>query len=151
MSLYGDALADERWDYRIFRCFNLLEGIAGEILPAGSPVTDESGAPLIQASGRPYTTNEAREKVYELLKHGATRAKQALQNFGSSAGFVGQEAWFQGRSGASPDRSSMIMVMKAWGSWKPRAAERMRPMAALLDSEIPLLSFHSMAASSDAR
>lgn len=86
MSLYRDALADERWDYRIFRCFNLLEGVAGEIFPPGRPVTDESGALLFQASGRPYTTNEARGKVYELLKHGATRSQQVLQNFAAGPG-----------------------------------------------------------------
>jgi hypothetical protein len=45
----------------------------------------------------------------------------------------------------------MIMVMNAWGSWKPLAAERFRPIAALLDSLMPLLSFHSMAASRDGR
>ena len=50
-----------------------------------------------------------------------------------------------------PARSSMIMVMKAWGSWKPRALVRMRPMAALLDSAIPLVSFHSMVASIEGR
>jgi hypothetical protein len=44
----------------------------------------------------------------------------------------------------------MIIVMKLSGSWKPRAAERMRPMAALFDSEIPLVSFHSIVASMDA-
>lgn len=44
-------------------------------------------------------------------------------------------------------RSSMIMVMNACGSWDPRAAVRCRPIAALLDSAMPLVSFHSMVAS----
>jgi hypothetical protein len=39
------------------------------------------------------------------------------------------------------------MVMNASGSWKPRALVRSRAMAALLDSAIPLVSFHSMVAS----
>ncbi len=42
-----------------------------------------------------------------------------------------------------PARLSMIMKMKLSGSWKPRAAERILPMAALFDSEIPLVNFHS--------
>lgn len=50
-----------------------------------------------------------------------------------------------------PARSSMIMVMKALGLWKPRALARMRPMLALLDSAIPLVSRHSMVASIEAR
>jgi hypothetical protein len=41
----------------------------------------------------------------------------------------------------------MIMVMKLSRSWKPQTAERMRPMAALFDSEMPLVSLHSMVAS----
>lgn len=86
MSLYGDALAEERWDYQIFRCFNLLEGIAAEILPAGVTVTDESGAPLMQANGKPYTTDQARGKVFALLKHGAALSQQALQNFAAGRG-----------------------------------------------------------------
>lgn len=50
-----------------------------------------------------------------------------------------------------PARSSMIMVMKASESWKPRALVRMRPMAALLDSAMPLVSRHSSVASMEGR
>jgi hypothetical protein len=32
----------------------------------------------------------------------------------------------------------MIMAMKLSGWWKPRAAERIRPTAALFDVEMPL-------------
>lgn len=46
----------------------------------------------------------------------------------------------QGRSGASPVRSSMIMVMNASGSWNSRALVQSRPMEALLDSAIPLVA-----------
>ncbi len=42
-----------------------------------------------------------------------------------------------------PARLSMIMVMKLSGSWRSRAADRILPMAALSDSEIPSVSFHS--------
>ena len=48
-------------------------------------------------------------------------------------------------------RSSMIMVMKAWGSWNPRALLRMRAMEALLDSAIRLVRRHSMVASIEGR
>ena len=43
------------------------------------------------------------------------------------------------------------MVMKLSGSWKPRAADRILPIAALFDSEIPLVSFHSIVASMESR
>ena len=57
----------------------------------------------------------------------------------------------QGRPGAMPARSNMIMVMKASGSWNPRALPRIRPIDALLDSAMPLVSRHSIVASIDAR
>lgn len=63
----------------------------------------------------------------------------------------GQDAVAQGRSGARPPRSNMIMVMNACGSWKPRALARIRPIEALLDSAIPFVKPHSMVASIDAR
>ncbi len=44
---------------------------------------------------------------------------------------MGHEVIAQGRLGARPARSSMTMVMNAWGSWKPRALVRSRPMDAL--------------------
>ncbi|WP_406081276.1 hypothetical protein [Micromonospora sp. NBC_00858] len=67
ISLYADALADPRWDYRALRCFNLLEGIASEILPQAAQVLDPSGAPFPQPNGRPYTTTHARGKIYQLV------------------------------------------------------------------------------------
>jgi len=81
LSLYSDGVADERWDYRMFRCFNLLEGIANEIIPPSQIVTDENGNSLLQSSNRPYTTDQARGKVFELVKHVAQLSQQALQNF----------------------------------------------------------------------
>ncbi len=68
---------------------------------------------------------------------------------GTTDAVGGQDA--QGRSGARPARSSMIIVMNALGSWKPRALARMRPMAALFDSAIPLVKRHSMVASIEVR
>ena len=50
-----------------------------------------------------------------------------------------------------PAQSSMIMVMKASGLWKPRALVRMRPIDALFDSAMPLVRRHSMVASIEVR
>jgi hypothetical protein len=50
-----------------------------------------------------------------------------------------------------PALSNMILVMKLSGWWKLRAAERIQPMAALFELEIPLVSFHSMVASMECR
>ena len=57
----------------------------------------------------------------------------------------------QGRTGPRPPRSSMIMVMKAAGLWKPLALRRMRPMTELLASAMPLVKPHSMVASIESR
>ena len=64
---------------------------------------------------------------------------------------MGHDAVAQGSWGVRPARSSIIMVMNALGSWKPRALARMRPIDALLDSAMPLVSFHSMVASIEDR
>ncbi|GAA2734104.1 hypothetical protein [Actinocorallia aurantiaca] len=93
LSLYSDALADERWDYRFFRCFNLLEGIAQETLPANAPVIDDLGNPAFLNSGRPYTTQQARGKVFMLIKHVASRRSIALSSFAvNKAGTVWEES-----------------------------------------------------------
>ncbi len=91
--------------------------------------------------------DEARETLCDDEANYAVAFEQLFA--GSSAGLVGHEA--QGSFGAMPARSSMIIVMKLSGSWKPRAADRIRPMAALFDSEMPFVSFHSIVASMDAR
>lgn len=81
LSLYADAIADERWDYRLFRCFNLLEGVASELIPRGITVRDDQGSPRLQDNGQCYTTDHARGKVYELLRLVATRMEAAEANF----------------------------------------------------------------------
>ncbi len=53
--------------------------------------------------------------------------------------------------GLRPPRSSMIMVMKLWGLWKPLALRRMRPITELLASAIPLVNPYSMVASIESR
>lgn len=80
ISLYADALADPRWDYRAFRCFNLLEGIATEVLPRAAPIVDPTGSPILKVDGKPYTTADARGKIYELLRKVATAMEEAEGN-----------------------------------------------------------------------
>ena len=87
-------------------------------------------------------------------RHGGTQVRKRCRGIaspGESQELMVQAGRAQGRSGAMPARSSMIMAMNAWGSWKPRALVRIRPMAALTDSAIPLVRRHSMVASMEAR
>lgn len=67
---------------------------------------------------------------------------------GTTVALVGHRV-AQGRLGVWPPRSSRIMVMSAFGSWKPRALARSRPMPALTDSARPLVRRHSMVFSID--
>jgi hypothetical protein len=85
LSLYADAVADSRWEYRLFRCFNLLEGIGKEELPSNAAVTDSKGDPILQPNNQPYTTSHARGKVYEITKKVALASNQSLQNFAHRA------------------------------------------------------------------
>lgn len=78
--------------------------------------------------------------------------RQVLAFSGSCDAVVGHLApAAHGSGGASPARSSMIMVMKRSGSWNPRALARMRPMAAFVLSAKPFVNFHSSVASREAR
>lgn len=69
LRLFNEALADPRWDYRVFRCFNLLEGVAKEVIPKNQPVLDAAGLPRMQVDGKkPYTAGQARGAVFLLLE-----------------------------------------------------------------------------------
>lgn len=69
LRLLNEALTDARWDYRAFRCFNLIEGISKEVLPKKSPVHDATGFPRLQVDGKsPYTSAQARGAVYLVLQ-----------------------------------------------------------------------------------
>lgn len=83
LSLFGDALSDERLDYRFFRCFNLLEGIATEIIPRGRQVTNDKGAPLLKPDMSPYTTDQARGKLYALIQVIARESNQSTASLAS--------------------------------------------------------------------
>lgn len=81
LSLYSDALRDERWDYQLFRCFNLLEGIGKEKLSANAAIIGSDGNPKLQENGQRYTTKHAQGAVFELLRLVASMTNQAESNF----------------------------------------------------------------------
>jgi hypothetical protein len=86
LRLFNEALADSRWDYGAFRCFNLLEGIAKEVLPKNDPLYDDAGAPRLQGDGAsPYTSAHARGAVYLVLKRAGYVMPTVGQADGSSA------------------------------------------------------------------
>ncbi|MET9512157.1 MucBP domain-containing protein [Streptomyces flavidovirens] len=91
LSLYADAIGDERWDYRLFRCFNLLEGIASEKVERKG-VVDSEGNAILKPYGKPYTTKETRGKVYELIRVVAKATDQAESNFTSTPDLGGASA-----------------------------------------------------------
>lgn len=69
LRLYNEATADPRWDYKAFRYFNLLEGIAKAVLPKRKEVRDKNGNVVLQDDGkRPYTSDNGRGAVYLLLE-----------------------------------------------------------------------------------
>lgn len=68
VSLYADAVRDPRWEYRLFRCFNLLEAIADTVVQENTTIVDQAGKPRTFRSGKGnYTTRQAQGKVYTLL------------------------------------------------------------------------------------
>lgn len=67
LRLHNEGSSDRRWDYRVFRAFNLLEGIAREVIPKKTPVLDASGLPRLLDDGNPYTAKHARGVVSLLL------------------------------------------------------------------------------------
>lgn len=67
LSQVNDARAERRWEYRVLRYFNLLEGMAKGSLGVRANVLDAQGQQLFQANGRTYTTKEARGAVYMVI------------------------------------------------------------------------------------
>lgn len=69
LRLLNEAMADARWDYNAFRFFNLLEGIAKEVLPKRQVVLDQTGKARLQGDGKSkYTTEQARGAIFLLLQ-----------------------------------------------------------------------------------
>ncbi|WP_148282393.1 hypothetical protein [Corallococcus coralloides] len=133
LALYADAIADDRWDYRLFRCFNLLEGIATEIVPDNVVIRDGTGKPRLMPDKKPYTTRHARGKVYELLRGVAAKGQEAESNFtaplqdGSSAELWDEvEIWVAVRNSVAHR-----------GSWELPTGER--PTAAHSSTEAQII------------
>ncbi|MFJ9390738.1 hypothetical protein ACIRON_18075 [Nocardioides sp. NPDC101246] len=67
LSQMNDARAERRWEYRVLRYFNLLEGMSKGSLGVKVAVLDAQGQQLLQSNGKPYTTKEARGAVYMVI------------------------------------------------------------------------------------
>lgn len=67
LRLHNEGTNDRRWDYQVFRAFNLLEGIAREVVPGQTPILDEHGRARLQPNNQPYTSKHARGAVALLL------------------------------------------------------------------------------------
>jgi hypothetical protein len=67
LRLHNEGSSDSRWDYQVFRAFNLLEGIAQELFARATPVVDEQGRPRLQSNQSPYTAAQARGAVALVL------------------------------------------------------------------------------------
>lgn len=80
LALHRDALAEERWDFRFFRHFNLLETIGRRVFGEGAPVVGFDGNPIIGGDGRPVTTSTAAGKAYALLKWWSETSQSAEMN-----------------------------------------------------------------------
>jgi hypothetical protein len=67
LSQVNDARAERRWEYRVLRYFNLLEGMSKGSLGVSGAALDAHGQQLLQSNGQPYTTKEARGAVYMVI------------------------------------------------------------------------------------
>ncbi len=67
LSQINDARAERRWEYRVLRYFNLLEGMAKGSLGTVTDVRDAQGQQLLQSNRKPYTTKQARGAVYMVI------------------------------------------------------------------------------------
>ena len=81
LSLYADSLSENRPDYQFFRAFNLLEAIASEVLPRKQVIVNNLGEARLMSNGRTYTTDEARGKIFNLLRRVAQITQYSLSSF----------------------------------------------------------------------
>lgn len=85
LRLFNEATTDPRWDYKVFRYFNLLEGIAKAVLPPRQAVRDKDGNVVMQDDGKTaYTSNNGRGAVYLLLEKVGHRPPRVAQEDGQS-------------------------------------------------------------------
>lgn len=80
LALHRDALAEERWDFRFFRHFNLLETMGRRVFGEREPVVGFDRNPIIGGDGKPVTTTTAAGKVFALLKWWSETSKSAEMN-----------------------------------------------------------------------
>ena len=84
LALYADATREQRWDFRWFRIFNLLETVSRELYGESSPVIDFASNPIAKPGRNntaiPTTTAGAREKVYLLCRNVSVLAHSAESN-----------------------------------------------------------------------
>lgn len=95
LRLYNEGMGDTRWDYQVFRCVNLLEGMANEVVAEGMTVLDGQGQPRLQPNGRPYTSKQLRGKVALLLQlagaHPILKSSQIIRQPNEAA--LDDDAW----------------------------------------------------------
>lgn len=68
ISLYNDTLREERPDFKIFRCWNLLETIARSKNYVGQPLFDIHDNPTLNRNGKSKIENNAVSLVTELIR-----------------------------------------------------------------------------------
>jgi hypothetical protein len=83
VSLFRDAQAEREVDFAFFRYWNLLEVVAATQIPAGRPVTDFSGSPLMDGT-KGANTASPRGRVYESLKRLMTLGAMSESSFVSA-------------------------------------------------------------------
>ena len=84
LHLHAEAQAEKDLDFAYFRYWNLLETIAAERVEKGTPVTDFDGALILKANDKPFKTDGARGRVYELVKR-SMQAQNHKENFHQEA------------------------------------------------------------------
>lgn len=102
LSLYRDALAEERVEFRYFRLWSLLETIARANGYVGAPLLDWNDDPILNASGMPrFVQGQAEELVLELLRR-VFRAGNIGKEFGSGVAVTDIEdlvpIWYRHRN-----------------------------------------------------
>ena len=68
----ADARDEQRWEYRILRYVNLLEGMVKSTLGEAVVVVDDAGLPRPRDGSNSYTTGQARGAIYMAIA-GAAR------------------------------------------------------------------------------
>jgi hypothetical protein len=90
LSLFSDSTREQRWDFKWFRLFNLLEAISFEKYGETSPVIDFTGTPIKRPDGKITKTNGARGKVHRLVRDASVIASVAESSFCAN---TGQSLW----------------------------------------------------------